>query len=181
MSEVYATDVEPSPKRYLVVEVQDHPTLRAGDVVVATCDKHQNNYLIRVEDMTLHEVGDDSCIHFVRLRYEEPISDEDKSLDVSCISVARELPSPPSGCGSIKALCDVLTEMVHQNEKWGEQNHDPFVYQNILMEEVGEMSQAALKTKFENGDKDKIREEAVQVAAVALAIVECLDRDQWKW
>jgi len=67
------------------------------------------------------------------------------------------------------------------NEKWGEQNHDPFLYLNVLMEEVGECSQAALQARFEGGDESRIREEAVQVAAVALAIVECLDRKKWRW
>lgn len=81
------------------------------------------------------------------------------------------------------ALAYVLTERDRQDAKWGEQNHDPFTYLTILTEEVGEFAQAALQTRF-GGDKGglvRMREEAVQAAAVALAIVECLDRGKWKW
>lgn len=86
------------------------------------------------------------------------------------------------------ALRDVLAERKRQDAKWGEQNHDPFLYLTILGEEYGETCQAALNARF--SDKDiaiysdkmrKLREEAVQTAAVALAIVECLDRDKWRW
>lgn len=81
------------------------------------------------------------------------------------------------------ALSDVLAERQRQDAKWGEQNHDPFVYGAILTEEVGEFFQAALDTRFggKDGGLDKVRNEAVQVAAVALAIVECLDRGKWNW
>lgn len=80
----------------------------------------------------------------------------------------------------------VLDERVHQDMKWGEQNHDPFIYLAILMEEVGETSQAALNLKFGkavNSDRnlEELKLEAVQTAAVALAIVECLERGKWKW
>jgi len=81
------------------------------------------------------------------------------------------------------AFESVLQERVRQDEKWGEQNLDPFTYLTILMEEVGELSQAALHTKFggEHSGLEHLREEAVQTAAVALAIVECLDRGKWVW
>lgn len=85
------------------------------------------------------------------------------------------------------ALNAVLYERERQDEKWGEQNHDPFLYLTILGEEYGEMCKAALEARFAKPDKNKemllahLREEAVQTAAVALAIVECLDRDQWGW
>jgi len=78
----------------------------------------------------------------------------------------------------MNAITDVLAERARQDAKWGEQNHDPIMYGAILMEEVGEMMQAALECKFggPHGTPEHLREEAVQVAAVALAIVECLDR-----
>lgn len=72
-------------------------------------------------------------------------------------------------------------EREKQDQKWGEQDHDPFTYLTILMEEVGELSQAALHTKFGGEAAEGLREEAVQTAAVALAIVECLDRGKWEW
>jgi NTP pyrophosphatase (non-canonical NTP hydrolase) len=80
-----------------------------------------------------------------------------------------------------KALADVIAERGRQDAKWGEQNHDPFTYLTVLMEEVGELAQAALHTKFGGPAAKGLREEAVQTAAVALAIIECLDRGKWEW
>lgn len=79
------------------------------------------------------------------------------------------------------ALVDVLDERRRQDEKWGEQNHDPFAYLTVLGEEYGELCQCALHARFGGPAAEHIREEAVQVAAVALAIVECLDRGKWRW
>ena len=83
------------------------------------------------------------------------------------------------------AVSDIRAERQRQNLKWGEQNYDPFTYLAILMEEVGEFSQAALHQRF-GGDSDKncgnnLYKEAVHAAAVAQAIVECLNRDKWEW
>jgi NTP pyrophosphatase (non-canonical NTP hydrolase) len=80
-----------------------------------------------------------------------------------------------------KALESVLHERARQDRRWGEQNHDPFTYLTVLTEEVGELAQAALHTRFGGPMASGLREEAVQVAAVALAIVECLDRGKWSW
>ena len=82
---------------------------------------------------------------------------------------------------SEKALQDVLAERNRQDIKWGEQNHDPFTYLAILTEEVGELAQAAVELRFDDGSVDDMKTEAVHVAAVALAIVECLERGKWAW
>lgn len=82
-----------------------------------------------------------------------------------------------------RAMRNIMDERNRQDKKWGEQNHDPYTYLAILLEEVGEYAQACLQTQF-GGDKGgffKMRDEAVHVAAVALAIIECLDRDKWSW
>lgn len=81
------------------------------------------------------------------------------------------------------SLYSVLAERTRQDAKWGEQNHDPFIWLAILSEEVGETSQAALHMRFggPEGSVERLREEAVQTAAVALAIVECIDRKKWRW
>lgn len=81
---------------------------------------------------------------------------------------------------------DIARERVRQDEKWGEQNHDPFVYLTVLGEEYGEACKAALeahkwidghRSSFWDAEKMKhLREELIQVAAVAKAIVECIDR-----
>jgi NTP pyrophosphatase (non-canonical NTP hydrolase) len=79
-----------------------------------------------------------------------------------------------------RAVDDVLDERARQDARWGVQNHDTITYLAILMEEVGETAQAALEMRFggPRGTEAHVRAEAVQVAAVALAIVECLDRGQ---
>jgi NTP pyrophosphatase (non-canonical NTP hydrolase) len=80
-----------------------------------------------------------------------------------------------------KALEDVLAERARQDAKWGEQNLDPSLYLTILGEEFGETCQAVLEARFGKGTLDHLRLEAVQTAAVALAFVECLDRNKWRW
>lgn len=86
-------------------------------------------------------------------------------------------------------LEEIRKERKRQNKKWGEQNHEPFTYLAILGEEVGEANQAAIEAhNFGKNDKpvwdDKkltlYREELVQVAAVAVAMIECYDRNKPK-
>jgi len=99
--------------------------------------------------------------------------------------------SPPDGAlfahlRCTKALNDVVAERERQEKKWGTQDHDPYLYLAILGEEFGETCQAALEMRFsKHGDKNdwaaELRKDAVQTAAVALALVECLDRNQWQW
>jgi len=77
-------------------------------------------------------------------------------------------------------------ERAKQDAKFGQQNHDPQVWMAILGEEFGELCQAAndLRWPKSNPDADPFRHElveAVQTAAVAKAIVECLLRSTWKW
>lgn len=97
-----------------------------------------------------------------------------------------------------KAVADVLAERCRQDAKFGEQNHPPQDWLAILMEEVGEFSRAhmevyyfpapepgmsaeALATQKALFDQKRrhLREELVQVAAVALAMLECCDRNKW--
>lgn len=92
------------------------------------------------------------------------------------------------------ATRDILEERICQDKKWGEQNHSMPTWLVILMEEVGEFSREVYELKFDPEleppfDKmtkfrreaiiGNIRCEAVQVAAVATAIVECIDRGKW--
>lgn len=77
------------------------------------------------------------------------------------------------------AVYDICAERVRQDLKWGEQNHDPDRWMSILMEEVGEFAQASLQARFGKGSPAAVREELVQVAAVALSMIECCDRNGW--
>ena len=74
------------------------------------------------------------------------------------------------------AIGSVLWERAVQDRKWGEQNHPDVWWLAILTEEVVELRRAILEDHFGDKAKANIREEAVQCAAVALAMVECIDR-----
>jgi NTP pyrophosphatase (non-canonical NTP hydrolase) len=69
------------------------------------------------------------------------------------------------------AVMDVLFERDRQMAKWGIQTHSMYKWLAILTEEVGEFAEPTLGTS-----RDALRGEAIQVAAVALAIVEFIDR-----
>jgi NTP pyrophosphatase (non-canonical NTP hydrolase) len=84
----------------------------------------------------------------------------------------------PEVIARCRAIDEIARERRRQDAKWGEQNHDMITWCAILTEEVGELAQCALQEKFggEHGTAERLRNEAVQVAAVAIAIVECLER-----
>lgn len=72
------------------------------------------------------------------------------------------------------ALESVLAERGRQDQKWGQQDHLLPKWWPVLLEELGEFSKAVL-----DGDGDQMRLELTQVAAVALAMLECGDRNGW--
>jgi NTP pyrophosphatase (non-canonical NTP hydrolase) len=69
---------------------------------------------------------------------------------------------------------DVVEERRRQDQVWGEQEHDDPLWLAILTEEVGEAAEGVLHEIF--GGPTVTRLEVVQVAAVALAWIECMDR-----
>jgi NTP pyrophosphatase (non-canonical NTP hydrolase) len=74
----------------------------------------------------------------------------------------------------------IIQERLSQKKKWGEQNHHPLTWISILGEEFGEFCEAVNETVFDNGtDKGgyiNMKKEAIQVAAVAVAFLEYLER-----
>lgn len=72
---------------------------------------------------------------------------------------------------------EIQRERIMQDSKWGEQNHCPADWIMILGEEFGEVSKAALEAKFGKGTLSDYRKELIQVAAVAVAMVQCYDRN----
>lgn len=68
----------------------------------------------------------------------------------------------------------IVDERDRQDAKWGPQEHTLPEWIVILMEEVGELAAAALCHQFGNDDHPELdwRKEAIQVAAVALAMTE---------
>ena len=92
-----------------------------------------------------------------------------------------------------KVLDEVRQERNNQFDKWGDQEHSPIEWLAILGEEVGEANKHGLEGHFlyppdgnytEGMTKEdvrayhlsKYRKELIQVAAVAVAMVESLDR-----
>lgn len=100
---------------------------------------------------------------------------------------------------SENVLKEVLNERKNQELKWGEQNHSFAEWLMILGEEVGEANRAALQSHFNyplpgegidlydlhsSNERRKsrwnseYRKELIQVAAVAVAMIESFDRSQ---
>ena len=77
---------------------------------------------------------------------------------------------------AVRALDKVLAERRQQDLKWGIQDHQPFAWLTILGEEFGESCQAALRARFGGRPIEEYEREVVQVAAVAVAMLECLYR-----
>ncbi|CAM3649828.1 hypothetical protein [Deinococcus frigens] len=83
-------------------------------------------------------------------------------------------------------LGEVLAERQRQDARWGQQDHDPSTWLMVLAEEVGEANQAVFETLFPSYDKRAAERgprslaeyhlELLQVAAVAVAAIESLDR-----
>jgi len=77
-----------------------------------------------------------------------------------------------------KAISSVVDEMCAQDVKWGaDRDQHPFVWMTILTEEVGEAAQASLHREFGGNAAEGLRNELVQIAAVALQFIEQLDRE----
>ena len=74
----------------------------------------------------------------------------------------------------------VIIERQKQESKWGQQNHSPETWLLILGEEVGEVNKAILEHRFGNKPISEYREELIQVAAVAVAMIESFDRNEGK-
>jgi NTP pyrophosphatase (non-canonical NTP hydrolase) len=72
---------------------------------------------------------------------------------------------------------EVLRERERQDAKWGVQNVELPIWLTILGEEFGEVCEAVLKEIFSANDHiEEVKTELVQVAAVAVAILEYIER-----
>lgn len=79
-----------------------------------------------------------------------------------------------------KVLSEVSSERNRQDVMWGTQEHEPSVYFAILAEEVGEVAEEINEMVHDPRSSEQrlknMREELIQVAAVAVAFIERLDR-----
>lgn len=73
-------------------------------------------------------------------------------------------------------LDEVDRERERQTKLWGVQNHEPWGWLPILMEEVGEV--ATELCTFSRTDFSNYETELIQVAAVAVAMVESIRRNK---
>ena len=83
----------------------------------------------------------------------------------------------------MRVIQDVIAERFRQDTKWGVQNHAPETWLMVLGEEVGEANKAALEYRFPHGVPltwTAYRDELIQVAAVAIAAIESLDRNEMR-
>ncbi len=89
-----------------------------------------------------------------------------------------------------RAFQETINERRRQDRKWGEQDHSFVEWISILAEEFGEASRAANHAYFmiqkEEYDFDAVqnwiknyRQELIETAAVCIAAVENLDREQF--
>jgi NTP pyrophosphatase (non-canonical NTP hydrolase) len=92
------------------------------------------------------------------------------------IQMRRDLRQAEERIQRLGVLDQVVTERARQDAKWGVHNHAPIVWLARLMEEVGEAAQAALPLVWGGKGQAEYRGELVQVAAVAVAAIESLDR-----
>ncbi len=86
---------------------------------------------------------------------------------------------------TLHAIRCVTDERGNQVQKWGVQNHSPLEWMAILVEEVGEAQKEALEHHWAGTHYPvdefrllRLRAELVQVAAVAVAMIESLDRNE---
>ena len=76
-------------------------------------------------------------------------------------------------------LKEVLCERIVQDKRWGTQDHDMADYYTILGEEFGEVGKAICEYKLQRKVPiEQIRLELIQTAAVAIAMIESLDRNR---
>lgn len=104
----------------------------------------------------------------------------------------KNLLKPPSvitATHTKKVLDDIFTERLNQDKKWGIQNHSFEEWYVILGEEFGEVGRAVcemhknwkgifkfFKRKPTKAELKHYREELIQTAAVAVAMIECMER-----
>jgi len=75
-----------------------------------------------------------------------------------------------------RTLADLVALLEEENQaqlkKWGVQIASPPEWMLFLTEEVGELAQAIAEHEYRQGSKEDVIKEAVQVATLALKIVE---------
>lgn len=114
----------------------------------------------------------------------EVMSDKYSTGDL--VEEVKGFPVMGTGSNVLTVLSEVLAERQRQDVKWGPQNHGPMIWLGILAEEFGEAAKDANDFHFASDAFVKstkganFRKELVQVAAVAVAMIESYDRNEGK-
>lgn len=76
-------------------------------------------------------------------------------------------------------LRKISDERNRQDEKWGEQNHNPLLWLSIIGEEYGEMCKEANEFSFSDDLQrmENLKTEAIQCAASCVAMIESIERN----
>lgn len=154
----FPKDCNPKCPHYSNYDLSIDDLVICCDLLNAECDLYDADYNYEVCPLNEDELKD--------------IYEQNKILEVSMQDRQQ-------------IINQINDERDKQDLKWGVQNHLPERWVGILGEEYGEFCQAVNETIFYNGsDKgghENIRIEAIQIAAVAIAFLECLDRNKEKW
>jgi NTP pyrophosphatase (non-canonical NTP hydrolase) len=86
-----------------------------------------------------------------------------------------------------KIFEEISAERKRQDDKWGIQDHSPLVWVGVITEEVGEVAKAVIDSYIPEMKQicqaelliNGYRRELIQVAAVAVSMIECLERGKW--
>ncbi len=128
-----------------------------------------------------------------RLPIAEDLSDGSTFTNLDADTLLANMELDTDADGTVTAIADgpaanvlheVQRERQRQDSKWGQQNHGPMVWLGILAEEFGEVAKDANDFHFSKDvavqlDKGRnYRAELIQVAAVAVAMVESFDRNE---
>ena len=108
-----------------------------------------------------------------------PVEDIEEVRCPYCPGPPHKLSCPAFGAyvQTEHALAAVANERNRQRAKWGVQQHSPAEWMAILGEEFGEVCREAVDVEWEHPgfSWERLRQELVETAAVAVQIVEWLD------
>lgn len=146
-----------------------------SSIVMAIEIKETERNTLLVNGKELSQVNDS----WVLMNPEHPLTNQEQIAVLNYLNKGELKPVP-----AVDVMNDVLAECRRQDEKWGaDRDHTPAEWLMILGEEVGEVNRAALEHHFKNPavtDLSHYRTELVQVAAVAVQMIKCHDRQAAK-
>jgi hypothetical protein len=73
-------------------------------------------------------------------------------------------------------LKKIINEKCNQLNKWGIQMHSAFEWLTYITEELGSLAKAIGEYEYRQGSKEKVVDEAIQVATLALTIAEMFEK-----